>query len=83
MPTTIHLHAALLAAVDRRARDLGLTRNRFIAQSLEQSLESDTRWSPALVEELRRAGADPGERQALARVQRTIASAGEGGSRSG
>lgn len=44
--TTIHLSGDLLAAVDRRAKDLRLTRNRYIVQALERSLHRDTAWSP-------------------------------------
>ncbi len=72
MPTTIHLTPDLLAAVDQRARDLELTRNRFISESLRRTLENDERWSPALVSELRRAGSSPKERRALTELRRSL-----------
>ncbi|MYB31630.1 MAG: hypothetical protein F4Y20_03640 [Acidobacteria bacterium] len=52
--------------MDRRAKELRLTRNRYIVQALERSLISDTAWRPAFVEELRAAGRDP-------ELQRTVA----------
>jgi len=72
MPTTIHLTPDLLAAVDQRARDLELTRNRFISESLRRTLENDERWSPALVSDLRSAGASPEERRALTELRRSL-----------
>ena len=72
MSTTIHLSGDLLAAVDRRAKDLRLTRNRYIVQALERSLRSDTEWSPAFVEELRGAGRDPELQRTLAEMRAAI-----------
>lgn len=73
MSTTIHLSAELLTAVDQRAKDLKLTRNRYIVRALERSLRDDTEWSPALVEELRAAGDDREGQEALAEMRRVIA----------
>lgn len=72
MSTTIHLSGDLLSAVDRRAKDLRLTRNRYIVQALERSLRSDTAWSPAFVEELRAAGGDPELQRTLAEMRAAI-----------
>lgn len=72
MNTTIRLSDELLAAVDRRAKDLRLTRNRYIEQALERSLRSDTTWSPAFVEELRAAGRDPELQRTLAEIRAAI-----------
>ena len=72
MSTTIHLSDDLLAAVDRRAKDLRLTRNRYIVQVLERSLRSDTAWSPAFVEELRAAGQDQELQRTLAEIRAAI-----------
>lgn len=72
MSTTIHLSGDLLAAVDRRAKDLRLTRNRYIVQALERSLRSDTAWSPAFVEELRAAGRDRELQRTLAEMRAAI-----------
>ena len=72
MSTTIHLSGDLLAAVDRRAKDLRLTRNRYIVQTLERSLLGDAAWSPAFVEELRAAGRDPELQRTLAQMRTAI-----------
>lgn len=72
MSTTIHLSDELLAAVDRRAKDLSLTRNRYIEQALERSLRSDATWSPVFVEELRAAGQDRELQQTLGEMRAVI-----------
>lgn len=72
MNTTIRLSDELLAAVDRRAKDLRLTRNRYIEQALQRSLRSDTAWSPVFVEELRAAGRDPELQRTLAEMRAAI-----------
>lgn len=72
MTITIHLSDDLLAAVDRRAQDLRLTRNRYIVEALERSLQSDTAWSPAFVEELRVAGQDRELSRILAEMRTAI-----------
>jgi metal-responsive CopG/Arc/MetJ family transcriptional regulator len=38
MPTTVHIPAALLNSVDRRANALGVSRNRLIVRALEQAV---------------------------------------------
>ena len=58
MPTTVHLPPTLLESVDDRARELGLSRNRYIIRALERSLENETRWSPRFVETLTAARED-------------------------
>lgn len=58
MSTTVHLPSALLSSVDLRARELGLSRNRYIIRALERSLETETRWSPRFVAELEKARTD-------------------------
>ena len=72
MSTTIHLSGDLLSAVDRRAKDLQLTRNRYIVRALERSLRSETEWSPAFVEELRAARNDQEDQQALSEMRAAI-----------
>jgi metal-responsive CopG/Arc/MetJ family transcriptional regulator len=52
MTTSIHIAKDLLAAVDRRARKLKLSRNRFIVKVLEEELSRSTEWSPGFFEEL-------------------------------
>lgn len=58
MPTTVHLPDALLEGIDRCARDLGLSRNRYIVQALTQSLERRTGWSVQFVETMTAASDD-------------------------
>lgn len=53
MPTTVHIPAALLKSVDRRAKALGLSRNRLITRALAQVVSDRTGWAPEFVERLR------------------------------
>ena len=53
MPTSVHLPKQLLAAVDRRARALKMSRNRFIVKALERELGGGPGWSPGFLERLR------------------------------
>jgi hypothetical protein len=46
MPTSIHLPKPLLDAVGRRARSLGVSRNRWIVRALERALRAGGEWSP-------------------------------------
>jgi hypothetical protein len=46
MPTSVHLPKPLLAAVDRRARALHISRNRLIVRALERELGERKGWSP-------------------------------------
>jgi hypothetical protein len=52
VPTIVHIPRQILEAVDRRARRLGVSRNRFIVRTLEKELEAETQWSPGFFEEL-------------------------------
>jgi len=52
--TTVHIPAALLKAVDRRARALGLSRNRLIVRALERAVTDRSAWPPEFLEQLRR-----------------------------
>jgi predicted transcriptional regulator len=65
MPTTIHVPAALLKSVDRRAKALGVSRNRLIVRALERAVRERTDWAPEFLEKLR--GVD----------QETVAAVGE------
>ncbi len=49
MPTTIHVPPHLLERVDTRARALGVSRNRFIVEALEQRLGTRNVWPAELV----------------------------------
>jgi hypothetical protein len=52
MPTSIHLPAPLLEAVDARARHLGISRNRLIVRALEREVTEGSDWSPEFFERL-------------------------------
>lgn len=53
MPTTIHLPDRLLDAVDSRARELGVSRNRLIVRALERETSEPSSWSPGFLDALR------------------------------
>lgn len=65
MTTTVHLPVDLLESVDRLARELGMSRNRYIMRALKSALDSETRWSPRFVGELEAARSDEEGREAL------------------
>ena len=73
MSTTIHMPVPLLAAVDRQARNLEMSRNRYIIRALERTLASETEWSAAFVEELATARADVEGNRALEELRAAIA----------
>jgi hypothetical protein len=53
MPTTVHIPPRLLAAAQRRARTLGISRNRLIVRALEREVADVSSWSPRFLETLR------------------------------
>lgn len=53
MPTTVHIPAALLKSVDRRAKVLGVSRNRLIVRALERAVTEPAGWAPEFLERLR------------------------------
>jgi predicted transcriptional regulator len=53
MPTTVHIPPALLKSVDRRARALGVSRNRLIVRALERAVHEPAEWAPEFLDELR------------------------------
>lgn len=59
MPTSVHIPKPLLAAVDRKAKELRISRNRLIVQVLERELERE--WSPGFFERLDQIDADTAE----------------------
>jgi metal-responsive CopG/Arc/MetJ family transcriptional regulator len=63
MPTSVHIPREVLAAVDRRARSLRVSRNRFILDALRRELARETEWSPGFFESLQ--GIDPKDSRAL------------------
>lgn len=58
MPTTVHIPDTLLKSVDRRARALGVSRNRLIVRALEQAVNQRSTWSPEFLDQLRRVDED-------------------------
>ncbi|MGE3843857.1 MAG: ribbon-helix-helix protein, CopG family [Vicinamibacterales bacterium] len=53
MPTTVHIPEALLKSVDRRAKALGISRNRLIVRALERAVNEPSGWSPEFLQRLR------------------------------
>jgi len=52
MPTSVHIPKVLLRSVERRAKVLRLSRNRFIVRALERAIAVDAEWSPGFFEAL-------------------------------
>ena len=53
MPTTVHIPDPLLKSVDRRAKALGISRNRLVVRALEQAVSARSGWAPEFLEQLR------------------------------
>jgi metal-responsive CopG/Arc/MetJ family transcriptional regulator len=53
MPTTVHIPDPLLKSVDRRAKALGISRNRLVVRALEQAVSVRSAWPPEFLEHLR------------------------------
>jgi EAL domain-containing protein (putative c-di-GMP-specific phosphodiesterase class I) len=53
MPTTVHIPPGLLKSVDRRAKALGMSRNRLIIRALERAVTERAEWAPEFLERLR------------------------------
>ena len=60
MPTTVHIPAPLLDAVDRRARALQVSRNRLIVRAIAREVSEPAGWSAEFVSRLREVDADTG-----------------------
>jgi Arc/MetJ-type ribon-helix-helix transcriptional regulator len=56
MPTSVHIPKPLLREIDRRARQLGVSRNRVIVRALENDLRARAEWSPGFLELLAQEG---------------------------
>jgi len=52
MHASLHFPKELLSAVDRRARTLKMSRNRFVVRTLEKELAGGPSWSPGFFEQL-------------------------------
>jgi len=55
MSTSVHIPPPLLKAVDRHARALKISRNRFVVQALENAVNGDRAWPPGFFDQFRRA----------------------------
>ena len=53
MPTTIHVPPTLLKKIDVRAKALGVSRNRFIIETLTEKLQSSAEWPEDFVRVLK------------------------------
>lgn len=60
MPTTVHIPEALLKSVDRRAKALGISRNRLIVRALTQAISERPGWAPEFLESLRNVDRETG-----------------------
>ncbi|BCS30838.1 hypothetical protein TBR22_A00380 [Luteitalea sp. TBR-22] len=58
MPTTVHIPDPLLKSVDRRAKALGISRNRLVIRALEQAVAPQATWAPEFLERLRQVNRD-------------------------
>ena len=70
--TTVHLPAELLQQVDRRAEELGMSRNRYIRSALEQAVRTETAWSGPFLEMLERAKDDEQRQSTVDEMMRHI-----------
>jgi t-SNARE complex subunit (syntaxin) len=56
--TSVHIPDALLAEVDRRARELKIGRDELIVKALERELAQEMGWSRGFVDQLSRVDED-------------------------
>ena len=73
MSITVICPRILLASVDRRARELDTSRNRYVVRALERALATETEWSAALVAELAAARDDLDGRRELEDLRAAVA----------
>ncbi len=73
MSTTVHLPPELLASVDYHAKELGVSRNRYIIRALQRTLDTETRWSNRFLEVLGAARSDAEARQSLKKTLAAVA----------
>ena len=53
MPTTVHIPDPLLKSVNRRAKALGISRNRLVIRALQQAVNVRPAWASEFLEQLR------------------------------
>ncbi|HXV64672.1 MAG TPA: YlcI/YnfO family protein [Vicinamibacteria bacterium] len=74
MTTTVHLPKELLEKLDQRAEEQGVSRNRYIVETLEARIREETSWSPRLREMLADAVKDKQGVRAAEEMMRVISS---------
>lgn len=74
MSTTVHIPKELLEKLDRRAAEQGVSRNRFIVETLEARIQEETSWSPRLLKMLADAAEDDAGARAVDEMMLGIAS---------
>lgn len=72
MPTTVHVPPALLKSVDRRARALGVSRNKLIIRALERAVADRSTWDPEFLQRLLEV--DPAINEAVDRLVKDVTS---------
>ena len=68
MATTVHIPQKLLRTVDREARRLKVSRNRFIVEALQRRLAEDATnrgWPPGFFERIERRARNPEYRKGV------------------
>lgn len=72
MATSVHIPPELLAAIDRKAQSLKISRNRLIVRALEREVAPGSDWSPGFFERLSRKepGLDAAVDELLASIQK-------------
>ena len=74
MATTVHIPPELLKRVDKRAGELGISRNRYIVSALERAIQEETTWSRHFLDALSEAAADTESHGAVEDMMQAIAS---------
>jgi len=74
MTTSVHLPDDLLQEIDRRASDLGINRDRFIAEAVTYVLWAETEWSEAFTKAVLAAQRDRESQQAVSEMMEAIRS---------
>lgn len=71
MPTSVHIPKPLLLAVERKARALKISRNRYIVQALEREVTQGSNWSPDFFDRLEstEAGVEAAAEEMLEKIQ--------------
>jgi hypothetical protein len=70
MAASVHIPPELLAAVDRKAGALGISRNRLIIRALERELVPGAGWSGGFFDSL--AAIEPGTAEAARAMEEAI-----------